>query len=270
MFIENRKRWLQTDNATAMIEAGSDTTSSALNLLILYLTAHPPVQRRAAEEVRQVVGEERSPKATDVPKLPFIRSSVKEIFRIAPLTKFGTMHFVTRDIFYKSYTIPRGNFVVINQNALHFDESYFPDPFTFNPEHFLKHSESAGYYANQADADLRDQYNFGAGRRICPGIHLAEASLQLTLAKILWAFEIRSPGDTMDGEAGFQITQEYFQDGANVVPRPFRAEFRCRSQRVNEVIDNEWQRAQAEGYSIRGEKVDLNGLVARRTDSTDK
>lgn len=32
-------------------------------------------------------------------------------------------------------------------------------------------------------------YGYGAGRRLCPGIHLAERSMWRITAKLLWAFE---------------------------------------------------------------------------------
>lgn len=230
--------------AAAMIEAGLDTSAGALNLLILFFKANPQAQRRVAEQVRRVVGQNRSPRAADLTHIPLIRSSVKEIFRIAPLMRYGTPHYVTRDIRYKSFEIPRGSFVVINQNALHFDESYFPEPFTFTPERYLDFPEGAGHYAHSQDPSKRDQYNFGAGRRICPGTHLAEASIELTLARILWAFDIVEPGFG-EPSLGFKITDEYFVDGANKAARPFQAEFKCRNYGISEVIRQELKTAQA-------------------------
>ena len=39
----------------------------------------------------------------------------------------------------------------------------------------------------------RVTYDFGAGRRICPGMHSAKQSLLLGLAKVLWAFDVLPP-----------------------------------------------------------------------------
>lgn len=38
------------------------------------------------------------------------------------------------------------------------------------------------------DATKRDHFSFGAGRRICPGLHVAERSMFITIARLLWAF----------------------------------------------------------------------------------
>lgn len=44
----------------AMIEAGSETTSSALNSVIKFLEAYPDVQRKAREEIFSAVGNDRT------------------------------------------------------------------------------------------------------------------------------------------------------------------------------------------------------------------
>lgn len=62
-----------------MIEAGSDTTSSFLQSLILLLTAFPNVQRKAHKEIDQVVGDQRVPNLDDVPHLPYIQAVIKEV-----------------------------------------------------------------------------------------------------------------------------------------------------------------------------------------------
>jgi len=71
----------------AMIEAGSETTSSALNSCIRYLAAYPEAQAKAYEEVRRVIGENRVPNFDDEENLPYIRACVKETLRIRPVTK---------------------------------------------------------------------------------------------------------------------------------------------------------------------------------------
>lgn len=39
----------------------------------------------------------------------------------------------------------------------------------------------------------RGQYGFGAGRRMCPGMHVAEATLLRAIMGILWGFDIQRP-----------------------------------------------------------------------------
>jgi len=35
----------------------------------------------------------------------------------------------------------------------------------------------------------RDHWTFGAGRRICPGLHAAERELWLAISRLLWAYK---------------------------------------------------------------------------------
>lgn len=70
-----------------MIEAGSETTSSALNSCVKYFAAYPEAQIKAFEEIKRVVGEDRIPNFKDEPDLPYIRACVKEVLRIRPVTK---------------------------------------------------------------------------------------------------------------------------------------------------------------------------------------
>jgi hypothetical protein len=48
---------------------------------------------------------------------------------------------------------------------------------------------------NAKDPRERDHFAFGAGRRICPGYHVAERSLSIAIMRILWAFNVKpTPG----------------------------------------------------------------------------
>lgn len=69
-----------------------------------------------------------------------------------------------------------------NRNMLH-DREIYPDPFTFNPDRHIATAE------RPAQRDPRT-ICFGFGRRICPGMHLAEASLFSSIAMTLAVFDI--------------------------------------------------------------------------------
>lgn len=61
------------------LEAGSDTTASALASCVLALIQFPDVLRRAHEELDRVVGQDRMPTWEDEPKLQYIRGIAKEV-----------------------------------------------------------------------------------------------------------------------------------------------------------------------------------------------
>lgn len=246
-----------------MIEAGSETTSSSLNSCIKYLAAYPHVQQRAHEELSKVVGDSRSPTFEDEPDLPYIRAMVKEILRIRPVTNIGTPHYSTADVTYKDFFIPKGTVIAINQYAIHFDRYRYDNPEKFMPERYLGHPLKAGAYTACADPHERDHFGFGAGRRICPGMHLAENSLFITLAKLLWAFEIR-PHIGSDGrEEEVDVSDDAYEEGANTLPKPFQVRFIPRSSSREGVVRSEWEAAQKDGYFLGGVKVNSKGMVAQ-------
>lgn len=246
----------------AMIEAGSETTSTALNSCFKYLAAKISSQDTAIEELN-VVGSSRTPSFADEESLPYIRSMVKEILRIRPATNIGSPHYTTADVTYKDYFIPKGTIVSINQYALHFDPKRYEDPESFKPERYLNHPLRAGVYAATSNPEERDHFTFGAGRRICPGMHLAENSLFITLAKILWAFEIRPPlGD--DGEEEVMDTSdEAYEDGSTTIPKPYRVRFIPRSDERAAIVTKEWEYARREGYYLGDRRVTAEGMIAQ-------
>lgn len=251
----------QAHDFQAMIEAGSETTSSALNSAIKYLAASPKIQQIAHEEIRRVIGTKRSPTFDDEASLPYIRAMVKEVFRIRPVTTIGSPHYTTADVTYKGFFIPKNTVVSLSQYAIHYDPERWKDPEEFDPSRYLSYPLTAGAYAAAADADERDQFNFGAGRRICPGMHLAENSMFITLAKILWAFEIRPPLGPDGKEEPVDTSDDGYEPGVNTLPKQYKARFVPRSPEVERVLQSEWIEAQKEGYMLGNVRVDNTGMV---------
>lgn len=249
------------DSLAAMIEAGSETTSAALNTAIKYLAAFPESQKAAREELGRVIGDQRSPTFDDEDSLPYIRATVKEVLRIRPVTTIGSPHFTTSDIVYKGMLIPKNTVVSLGQYAIHYDEKRWANPEVFDPSRYLAYPLKAGAYAASGDPDGRDHFDFGAGRRICAGIHLAENSLFITLAKILWSFEIRPPLDVDDTEMEVDISDESYEEGGNTVPKPFKVRFIPVNAARQETLIQEWERAKREGFHLGGVRVDVDGVV---------
>jgi cytochrome P450 len=108
-----------------------------------------------------------------------------------PTTIMGAVpHAVTKDDEYMGYLILKGAGVVNNAYTINMDPTRAPNPRIFDPERYADDFLSLGESAAQNDASKRDQFTFGAGRRICPGIHVAERSLFIAISRILWAFDI--------------------------------------------------------------------------------
>ena len=101
---------------------------------------------------------------------------------------------------YQGMLIPKDSTIFIPTWAIHHNENIYKDPETFDPDRYAQHPRLANDYAGSPDWANRDHYNYGAGRRICPGIHLAERNMWRIASKLLWAFEFAEPTDPKTGE----------------------------------------------------------------------
>mgnify|MGYP002380122861 FL=1 len=95
---------------------------------------------------------------------------------------------------------------------------------------------------NLADIHLH-HYGYGGGRRICPGIHLAERSMWRITAKLLWAFEFEEPIDPETGEVKHLDPNAYTSSNL-VCPLPFDIRVKLRSAEHGEVIRRELANAE--------------------------
>ena len=112
------------------------------------------------------------------------------------------------------------------------DPVMFPNPEQFRPERFIETTNP-----RLIDFDLP----FGFGRRICPGMHLARNSIYVTVARILWAFDILP---TLDS-AGKPIIPDSmnYTDGFNSKPVTFDCRFIPRNEKVADCIKSEYSSA---------------------------
>lgn len=125
----------------------------------------------------------------------------------------------------------------MNVWGLHHDHTRHPNPDIFDPLRYQGRTQLAAEYANSPDFENRDHFVYGAGRRICPGIHLAERSLFVSLAKLLWAFDISPKLD----ERGIPVrvdasAESGYTDGFVICAKPFQAQLQVRSAARKETI----------------------------------
>ncbi|KAH9958673.1 cytochrome P450 [Lactifluus volemus] len=164
-------------------------TSSVILWFLALMSSRPEVQARAHSELDTVIGRDYWPTAEDEQSLPYIRAVIKE--RAHSPFWMGVPHYSTEDFVYNGmYYIPKNTTVILNCFDIHHNEEKYPtraNPFLTGPSH--PHEPRHFKLPNAMD---RDHWAFGAGRRICPGIHVAERELWLAISRLLWAFDIRS------------------------------------------------------------------------------
>ncbi|KAK1996954.1 cytochrome P450 [Colletotrichum falcatum] len=242
--VENQKAFGFSDKLAAHIsgaalEAGSDTTAATLHGFVQAMVLYPSVQKQAREELDRVCGTERLPNMDDWDSMPYIRACVKESLRWMPTAILGLAHAVIREDEYMGYKIPEGAGVILNVWAINMDEDRWEDPRAFDPSRYVGDDQGSFESASNADPSKRDHYVFGAGRRLCQGMHVADRSLFLGISRLLWAFRFERAVDGRGAELAPDAND--ITDGFLVQPRPFSARITARSEAHARVVRKEWE-----------------------------
>ncbi|KAI8310601.1 Cytochrome P450 monooxygenase yanC [Colletotrichum sp. SAR11_240] len=209
-----------------IIEGGADTTAAQLLTLILAFALHPEIQRKAQVEI-------------DECRDGFAAQN-------SPDPYFDDQYIADDE--YNGMFIPKDSTVFIATWALHHTDANYPSHDTFNPDRYLKHPKLANDYAGSPEWSNRDHYNYGAGRRICPGIHLAERNMWRIAAKLLWAFDFAEPLDPETGKVT-PLDANAYNPGILQAPLEFKARITPRSE--------------AHAATIRREHTDAEGFLAQ-------
>jgi len=210
---------------------GVFSTSGIIQWFLALIPSRPDIQRRAHDELDRVVGRECWPSADDEANLPYIRAIIKEVQRLYAPFWVAAPHYSTEDFVYNGMFIPKDTLMVLNCYTLHHNEERYADPFTFNPDRYLDDNLSCAQSANLANVMQRDHWTFGAGRRICPGLHVAERELWLAISRLLWTY-------SFDAVPGQPISFEY-KGQSGRTPLPFKLHLVPRHDRVYSLIGGE-------------------------------
>nr|GMC47487.1 cytochrome P450 83B1-like [Ipomoea batatas] len=165
---------------------GSDTSAAVIVWIMTALMKDPRVMNKVQSEIREHVGKKDRIDEEDIQELPYFKAVIKETLRLYPpaplLVNRETLSNCTID----GYEIKQNMLVIVNAWAIARDPKYWKNPHEFYPERFLDTSVD---YKGQ-DFEF---IPFGAGRRMCPGMALGAASVQLGLANLLYAFNWELP-----------------------------------------------------------------------------
>ncbi|KAI0061583.1 cytochrome P450 [Artomyces pyxidatus] len=213
---ERERAWL----AGTMYAAGSETTASALQWWALAIVAYPETQKRAQEELDAVVGRGRLPTFSDLPHLPYVCAMVKETLRWRPNLPLGLPHRLTQDDWYEGMFIPKGTICFGNVLQCNNDpEVYGADCRHFNP---ARHLDAEGALApGPAETKKEGHVMYGFGRRICVGRHVANDSIFIDIAIVLWAANLEPAKDASGNTIPLDL-DSFVDVGLVSRPLPFR------------------------------------------------
>ncbi|XP_066298812.1 cytochrome P450 2U1-like [Branchiostoma lanceolatum] len=194
---ENKSR--ENDNETSftdeytecvlfdMFVAGTETTSTTLYWVFLYLVLNPDIQRKVQEEIHSVLGHDQPPSTAHRAQMPYTEAFLAELGRAATIAPTSVYRAASRDTSFHGYHIPEGTTVVALLWSVHYDPEHFPNPEKFDPGRFL---DAQGQYRKDDHV-----IPFGVGSRICLGKNLAEMELFIIVTSLLQHFTFKLPED---------------------------------------------------------------------------
>ncbi|KAG1362259.1 Cytochrome P450 71A1 [Cocos nucifera] len=175
-----------------MFGAAADTTYVTLEWTMAELARSPKALKRVQDEIREILGNRSKVTEDDISKMNYLKAVIKETLRLHPPSPLGGPRESLEETKIRGYEIPKKARIIVNVFSVARDPEFWEEAHEFRPERFLN---------SQIDFKGNDfQFiPFGAGRRICPGIHLATTTIELALANLLYKFDWKLP-DNMSPE----------------------------------------------------------------------
>ncbi|XP_071483681.1 cytochrome P450 2U1-like [Diadema antillarum] len=172
--------------------AASESMTSALRWILLYLIDNPDLQSKIRSDIIRIVGPSRDPAITDRDQLLLLEATCMEVLRLRPPAPMGGPRQTRHDVLVNDHFIPEGTLVLTNVWYIHQDPENWHDPTRFDPARFLT-ADGKDLVKNPAFMP------YGAGRRLCVGDRIARMQMFLFLASMLRRFEFSLPeGATAD------------------------------------------------------------------------
>ncbi|KAK4406001.1 cytochrome [Sesamum angolense] len=157
------------------------------------LIKKPQVLNKVQQEIRSLLGKKGSVVEDDIQKLPYFKAVVKEILRLFPPAPLSVPRLTTKASIVDGYEIEPDTTVYVNVWAIGRDPDFWDNPNEFLPERFLNSS-----------VDFKGQdfgfLPFGSGRRVCPGMALGIAEVEVALANLLYSFDWDLPAGMVEDD----------------------------------------------------------------------
>ncbi|KAE9602099.1 hypothetical protein Lal_00049566 [Lupinus albus] len=166
--------------------AGTDTSAIVIEWAVSELMKNPRVREKVQAEIREAFKGKKTFYESDLDELRYLKSVIKETMRLHPPAPLLLPRECREPCKIGEYEIPIKTRVMVNVWALGRDSNHWYDANSFIPERF--DDTNIDFKGNNFEF-----IPFGSGRRICPGISLALATVQLILAALLYHFDWELP-----------------------------------------------------------------------------
>ncbi|KAH6785998.1 hypothetical protein C2S51_038453 [Perilla frutescens var. frutescens] len=181
---------LDSDRIKALLTdifiAATGTSAASTIWTMTALIKAPNVMEKLQSEIRNLVGGKGKIDEDDLAKLPYLKAVINEAMRLYPPAPLLVPRETIERCSLEGYEIQPKTVVYVNAWAIARDPEYWENPDAFVPERFLN-----------SNIDIKGQdfgvIPFGSGRRMCPGMCMGLANVELTVANLLYSFDWELP-----------------------------------------------------------------------------
>ncbi|KAI8144939.1 cytochrome P450 [Fennellomyces sp. T-0311] len=175
-----------------VINAGSDVTAMALCWILIILCNHKSWQQKIQSELDAFIEKhKRLPTFDERENFPILIATQKECIRFRPSNHIGLPHETTADMEYGGFFFPKGTILVSNTYTLNLNANEYQSPEEFLPERYMDDISMLSTSVNSKTG--RDHFMFGWGRRLCPGVDLADVIMFNFMVGVLATTTIEPP-----------------------------------------------------------------------------
>lgn len=194
--------------------AGSQTTSTTLDLAIMMLSLYPEIQDELRDEIASMVGEGIEPSYNNRNSFAHTEAFLMEVqryFSIVPITGPRRALWDTK---LNGYDIPKNTTILIGLRSVLMDKNHWKDPEVFRYTRFLNNDSQV----------VQNEYfmPFGQGKRRCLGDSLARSCLFTFFVGIIQNFNIQTP--EKENPPSIDLLP-----GITLSPKPYKVVFKKRN-----------------------------------------
>lgn len=218
--------------ANVLMVAGSDTTSTSIVATLFYLVRHTEAMKKLKEEVRSSFTDvEQIVSGPQLNDLVYLKACIDEAMRLSPAVPGS----IPREAMEGGAEVD-GVFLSAGSEcgtpafSIHRSPDYYREPLSYIPERWIEGATCQTHSGRQSWVTTKPEIEaarnafcpFSIGPRGCIGKSMALMEMRITLARLLFLFDIELADRTGEDADGFLALTDHFvsaKTGPNVLIR---------------------------------------------------
>lgn len=164
------------DNLLTLLNAGHETTATAIAWALYWIHQQPDVHEKVLHELKDL----NTADPVEISQLPYLTAVCQETLRIYPVVLFTFPRVTLRSVNLRGHQVDPNTYVSPCIYLTHRREDLYPQPDQFQPERFVERKYSSYEF-----------WPFGGGSRQCLGQVFALFEMKLILATILLNYQLK-------------------------------------------------------------------------------